>query len=102
MVTCKECFHEKVCKDMLGAMGYEVSDDYKGDADRCDTFINKVDVITVVRCKDCKHYKQLYDITTGVKKPYGVCTRHSNRFTDEEVALDGFCMYGIRRIDDEE
>ena len=56
MATCKECFHEKACKEMFESMGYKVNDDYKGNANRCNTFINKADVVPVVRCKDCTEW----------------------------------------------
>ena len=41
MATCKDCLHEKACFGMLEAMGYKVSTDYKGAADRCDTYTPK-------------------------------------------------------------
>lgn len=57
MATCKDCIHEKACVEMLKAMGYTVNEDFRGSAERCDTFENKADVVEVVRCKDCKAYE---------------------------------------------
>ena len=71
MATCKDCIHEKACTEMLKAQGYEVSADYKGNADRCDTFKNKADVVEVVRCKDCKHFQPEFVLTNdGERRPY--------------------------------
>lgn len=41
MATCKDCLHEKACVGMLEAMGYKVGTDYKGNADRCNTYTPK-------------------------------------------------------------
>lgn len=46
--TCKDCFHWVACKKMLEAAGYIVSENYKPDASRCDTFIPTADVVEVV------------------------------------------------------
>ena len=56
MSTCKDCIHEKACKQMLvSAFGYEVSENYKGNAENCDTFKNKADYALV------KHGKWVKD-----------------------------------------
>ena len=49
MATCKDCLHEKACFGMLEAMGYKVGTDYKGDADRCDTYTPKSQYAEVKR-----------------------------------------------------
>ncbi len=45
MATCKDCIHGKACAEMLKAMGYNVSEDFQGSAERCDTFKNKADFV---------------------------------------------------------
>ena len=89
MATCKDCIHEKACTEMLKAQGYEVSADYKGNADRCDTFKNKADVVEVVRCKDCKHWS---GITFG-----NICRRWTGLNVKNCTNPTDFCSYGERR-----
>lgn len=55
-----------------------------------------VDAVPVVRCKDCKHYRNY---------PNGLCYLHTEPKTNARgysgeavcVELDGFCYYGERK-----
>lgn len=80
MQTCKDCVHYAVCV----ARTHENT--------LCDHFKNKADVVPVVRCKDCKHYKKInYDdvkpntceITTRRQHPYDFCS-YGERKTNNE------------------
>ena len=79
MATCKECIHYSVCM----ARTHENT--------LCDHFKNKADVVPVVRCKDCKHYKDSTQVK-GFKK----CAYSSTTETDFLVMPDDFCNYGER------
>lgn len=57
------------------------------------------DVVKVVRCKECKHFEQMYDMQTGQKLYYGICFLNTNPFNDEEVNCEHFCGYGERKSD---
>lgn len=50
------------------------------------------DVVPVVRCKDCKHYKDSTQVK-GFKK----CAYSSTTETDFLVMPDDFCNYGERK-----
>lgn len=58
--------------------------------------IPSVDAVEVVRCRDCRHYKEL-----------GICSIHSSEpdpyHTGNDVYMeaDAFCSYGERRNDNE-
>lgn len=56
------------------------------------------DVVPVVRCKDCKHFREY--ITVGT-----VCTKYVKSLSGREVGLratgkDDFCSYGERKEND--
>lgn len=53
MASCKECIHEKACRKMLEAMGYKVAKEYKGNADRCNTFKSTADVVETANLTPC-------------------------------------------------
>ena len=64
----------------------------------CPTFKNKADVVEVVRCKDCIHYKDK-GVLNEFDKPLGVCKKDVCFWDDEpiEVLFDDFCSYGERK-----
>lgn len=110
MTTCKDCIHERACTEMLKAQGYEISADYKGNADRCDTFKNKADVVEVVRCKDCKHCHQLAPHSELNHTAYWHCGlwrgeetknvwhKYKKYYADYSlVEANDYCSYGERR-----
>ena len=93
MKKCIDCIHAEACKEMLEAMGYKVSEEYEGNAERCDTFKHKSDVVEVVRCKDCKYLKYGYQCYC----PLGMNLTNNE---DAYVLVDAdndFCSYGERK-----
>ena len=83
MATCKGCIHYSVCI----ARTHENT--------LCDHFKNNADVVPVVRCKDCKHYRD----STG--KRHKKCAYSSTNETDFLVMPDDFCNYGERKTNNE-
>ena len=85
MATCKECVHHRICNRIDHEIEYSdkrVKEAEEQLAIKCRFFKNKTDVVPVVRCKDCKHYKKInYDdisqntceITTKRQQPYNYC-----------------------------
>ena len=59
---------------------------------------NTADVVEVVRCEDCIHYKDK-GVLNEFDKPLGVCKKDVYFWDDEpiEVLFDDFCSYGKRR-----
>lgn len=100
MAECENCIHQYVCEKRTCAEcvgGYcdecELYCQYDGKPDikNCKDFINSNDVVPVVRCKDCKHYKDSTQVK-GFKK----CAYSSTTETDFLVMPDDFCNYGER------
>lgn len=90
-MTCKECFHFKVC-DSGRHIGEYIEDDgiySEGVEKECITFIPTADLIEVVRCKDCKHWG---GATYGF-----VCRKYSGIDTKICMGADHYCSYGERR-----
>ena len=52
MALCKDCLHNEVCK-----YGENRSNGMYCTGEKCKQFKSAADVVEVVRCKDCKHYK---------------------------------------------
>lgn len=75
--VCRNCFYAKTFTL------YETSDDY----------------VKVVRCKDCKHYRN---------HPNGLCYLHTEPYDNKQsfkgeavcVEPDDFCSYGERKDND--
>lgn len=78
-MTCKDCIHYGVCTFNL--TGHE--------NENCPQFLNKADVVEVVRCNDCKYWMFLkkYDLHYCFKKGGLVGI----------VAEKDFCSYGKRK-----
>lgn len=79
MATCKDCFHNEACVDMLELMGYIVNGDGIDADKRCNQFINASDVAPVVHakwdvnghCTNCGGHAPFYCMTsTYYKSPY--------------------------------
>ena len=85
-MTCKDCVHYNMCYliEHYGADEDEFCD--------CDDFINKADVVPVVRCKDCRWL--LTDDWDG-KTLYSCGSTRGL----EEPTPDSYCSYGERRCD---
>lgn len=56
-----------------------------------------VDVVEVVRCKDCKYYKKNISCVGGL---YNGCSEWLNEGNEIEVREDDYCSYGERREDE--
>lgn len=56
-----------------------------------------VDVVEVVRCKDCVYCKRFNDVWYLPKKDELLCTLHVEAYHTDE---DDFCSWGERREDD--
>ena len=82
--TCKDCLHYKVCDYWCLVL------DPAHDGVPCDDFQSATDVVEVVRCKDCKHYR------TSLYFPNEKICKLSNLFHSE----DFFCASGERRNDE--
>jgi hypothetical protein len=52
------------------------------------------DVVEVVRCKDCKHYKEYLDISTKEPTGWGKCECIA---MDIDIMRNDFCSYGERK-----
>lgn len=57
-----------------------------------------VDAIEVVRCKDCKHYKEFR--TKRNKQIMRLCCRMGKNDMEYSVKPDDFCSFGERRNED--
>ena len=79
-MTCNDCIHEEACRGMMEAVGYSVSTEYKGCADRCETFKNKADFVEVVRCRDCKNCSAVH-----WEKPIPHTTYHCDLYVMSEI-----------------
>ena len=79
---CKDCIHFGICKK-----GFPWADGKGGGW--CEDFKSKADLVEVVRCKDCKRWRENWII--GV--PSGVCIAGKPRRT----APNDFCSYGERK-----
>lgn len=56
--------------------------------------INAADVVPVVRCRECKHYREIR--TKRYKNLICRCTRMGKHDMDYPVKPDDFCSYGER------
>ena len=90
MATCKDCLHYEICwycDNLLDPLHGGVI---------CDSFKPAVDVVEVVRCKDCQYWR---GVALG-----NVCSRCSGIEVKNCTSGDSFCSYGKKRSeeDDEE
>lgn len=93
-INCEECYHAKVCSYNSKVCSYN-----SGDVVLCEHWQPTVDVVEVVRCKDCKHrcsdkcpmyHEELQDYDDYGYKSVDVVA------TDNTID-DGFCDKGERR-----
>lgn len=56
------------------------------------------DVSPVVRCKDCKHYREFR--TKRYKQPMRMCYRMGKYDMEYRVKPDDFCSYGEKRMEE--
>jgi hypothetical protein len=77
MTLCEKCIHQEVCNIRdCHEEGEEIALKY------CSNFKNKADLVEVVRCKDCKHWKQVNE------------ERRACYLLGFEMDYDEFCSYG--------
>lgn len=74
-MTCNDCLHSEICLEQYKGLNQEMM--FK----ECKRFVNKVDVVKVVRCKDCKH----------LSKNKFFCTYYSMAIP---ILENGFCNRG--------
>ena len=84
MATCKDCEFGGSCVLL-----------HKSDSQVCNIFTHKKDYVEVVRCKDCKHFKETNGKFSGKPCGYGQCMKPF--FIQMIVNADDFCSYGERR-----
>lgn len=85
MATCKDCLHHKSCFNMAFRCGYKA--EALDGAEICEDFKNKADFVEVVRCKDCKYWR---DVKGGFCKASNALCEVNNKNYD-------FCSYGERK-----
>ena len=80
MTLCERCIHGDICAIQCG---YDEGDERA--LTYCSEFKSKDDVVEVVRCKDCKHWKQVNE------------ERHACYYHGSEMDYDEYCSYGERK-----
>ena len=83
-MTCKDCLHHKSCFNMAFRCGYKA--EALDGAEICEDFKNKADFVEVVRCKDCKYWKNK---NGGYREASNTLSFVNNENKD-------FCSYGKR------
>lgn len=105
MAECENCVHQYVCEkrtcaECVGSYcdECEIYCEYDGkpDIENCEDFINANDVVPVVRCKDCKHYKAQEKSAHWENKIKYCCRVATLKVNDND-----FCSYGERKADNE-
>lgn len=82
MATCYDCFHWKACRNILESMNHDLKGKKITICSTCEKFTPTTDVVEVVRCKDCKHWKQVNE------------ERRACYLFGFEMDYDEFCSYG--------
>ncbi len=55
------------------------------------------DVVPVVRCGECEHFKEYPIIDTSIPSGWGKCTKIN---MDVDLTINDYCSYGERRCSD--
>lgn len=110
-MTCKDCIYSPICK-LYADFG--VTDVPYDENDICKLFRSKIDLVGVVRCKDCKHATELDKHCEINRTAYKHCSllrgeetkyvwhKYKKYYKDYSlVELDEFCSFGERRSDNE-
>lgn len=82
MATCKDCIHYTACV-------FRVTDH---ENENCIGFLNKADVVEVVRCKDCKYSEETEPV-------FGIVDYTCKRLLTNCLSAEDFCSYGERRYE---
>ena len=88
-MTCKDCIYSPICK-LYADFG--VTDVPYDENDTCKLFKSKIDLVEVVRCRDCKHRK------TENCSMYVECDCGSQHTWECD---NDFCSYGERIINND-
>lgn len=95
-MNCKDCFYDELCskKGWHFFESFYMQDLYSIEK-VCDNFKNKLNVIPVIRCANCRHRKK------GVFRAvdnlvYWQCEKHQ-----VEILLTDFCSYGEKEKKDD-
>ena len=95
-MTCKDCMCLDACVMILKLFDPQITDEEIVDVSnrqhgekRCCAFKNKVDMVEVVRCKDCGYFRK------GDSKLYGICNRPLKKQVMK--AHDDFCSDARRK-----
>lgn len=83
MATCKDCVHYDIC--IFHHKGNE--------NEQCLNFKNKVNVVSVVRCANCRHRKK------GVFRAVDNLVYWKCKLHNDEILLTDYCSYGERSAD---
>ena len=82
---CKICYHYELCKADERCLPEYLN---------CNFFKNKLDVVEVVRCKDCKRYIKGH---AGEQSNY--CDCHTTTFEKFFCIPNDYCSCGERKCD---
>lgn len=102
-MTCKDCLYFKACADIGEYMTDEyikwtsVNNDVR---DLCYLFTDKADFVEVVRCKNCKHWRQSHK---GIMTTVGYCHNDDFPFLCERTPCtreDDYCSFGERNANE--
>lgn len=90
--TCRDCFHYDVCD-------YHITEMTTMTINECPhKFVNKANVVEVVRCKDCKNCEFIYPKKDIGKEAEGAFWCHLFEGSREP---NGFCSHGKRMVRNE-
>jgi hypothetical protein len=106
-MTCKDCIHYAVCEDRERVEKLNQNCNpppYIRDGNfspiGCLVFKNKADFVEVVRCKDCKYFKEYSDAhKRAVERADGDCfLKQTHSYDNQFIACryNDFCSYGER------
>lgn len=85
---CKICYHYELCKEDERCLPEYLN---------CNFFKNKLDVVEVVHCRNCKH---LYELSAIDRRFY--CKHHPQGLTGINIIEDNpYCSYGERKCDND-
>lgn len=84
-MTCKDCYHERVC-DALCKNGLPYADGELPAEAFCMEFKNKKEVAKVVRCGECVYWK------LNPHNLHGGYCRHC-----DGASIDHYCSYGKKK-----
>ena len=87
MARCGDCLYYPTCKN------YVDENESFPEVGGCKAFKDKADFVEVIRCKDCKCYKEYLHHSTKEPTGWGKCTKIE---MDIDLAANDFCSYGER------